>query len=107
MCETRHPPFSTFKIPLSIMAFDSGIFNDAQKDVVPFTPEIEKKYITFYDPEKYPTMRFWKKDHTPKTWMRDSVVWFSIYITHNLGIEKFQNYIEKFNYGNKTVLRLC
>lgn len=101
VCDVRHSPFSTFKIPLCIMAFDAGIFNDSEKNLIAFTSEIEKKYVTFYDPEKYPTMLFWKKDHTPKTWMRDSVVWFSRYITNNLGIEKFQNYIQKFNYGNK------
>jgi beta-lactamase class D len=38
---------------------------------------------------------------TPQLWMRYSCVWYSQVLTANLGMEKFQNYVDLFNYGNK------
>lgn len=102
-CDVRHSPFSTFKIALAIMGFDAGILENADSPEVKFTPEIDKKYITYFDPQKFPNMLLWKRNQTPKSWMRDSIVWYSRFITHKLGAEKFQDYVNKFNYGNKNV----
>jgi len=41
------------------------------------------------------------QDHNAKTWMSDSIVWFSQRITQKLGKKKFQNYLNTFDYGNK------
>jgi beta-lactamase class D len=40
-------------------------------------------------------------DHNAKTWIRDSVVWFSQRITPQLGKEKIENYLHSFHYGNE------
>jgi len=42
-----------------------------------------------------------KGDHDPYTWMRDSCLWYSRVLTSHLGMEKFRDYVEKFNYGNR------
>lgn len=102
-CDSRFSPYSTFKIPLALMGFDSGILKSPDEPKVEFTPEMEESYLTYYNPEKYPNMLLWKRAQTPQTWMRDSVIWYSRYITHKLGTEKFQEYVNKFNYGNKNI----
>ena len=100
-CKSSYSPFSTFKIPLAVIGFDAGVISSSDNPNIKFSSEIEKKYVTYYNPQLYPVMLFWKKDQTPKSWMRDSVVWYSRYITHNLGAEKLQQYVTKLNYGNK------
>jgi beta-lactamase class D OXA-29 len=90
-CSKRYGPQSTFKIPLALMGYDSGVFQDENN------PEWE--FREGYD-------RFLKvceSAHTPKTWMRDSCVWYSQVLTTKLGEEKFQNYIHNFQYGNMDV----
>lgn len=72
-CEERFPPASTFKVPLAIMAFDSGVLKDRDTMI---------------------------KDHTAATWMRDSLVWFSQELTPKLGKEKIETYLLSFEYGN-------
>jgi beta-lactamase class D len=90
-CKKRYSPASTFKIPLSLMGYDSGIFTDAKNPEWPF----KNGYDLF--------INVCKGDHNPSTWMRDSCVWYSQVLTEKLGIEKFKGYIEKFDYGNKNV----
>lgn len=88
---TRYAPESTFKIALSLIGFDSGILIDENSPAWPCKPS----YDCF--------LNVWKCDHTPRTWMRDSCVWFSQVLTRTLGMEKFKTYIENFNYGNRNL----
>lgn len=45
----------------------------------------------------------WKHSHTPATWIQNSCIWYSQVLTAKLGIQKFQNYVNKFNDGNRDV----
>jgi len=87
-CEERLPACSTFKVALSVMAFDSGILKDEQNPV--FKWDGVKRSI---EP--------WNKDQTPTSWIRESAVWVSQEITPKLGMTKIQNYLNDFDYGNK------
>ncbi len=87
-CSTQYPPQSTFKIPLSLIGFDSGILKDATNPSWSL-PNGEDPYINIC-----------KADHNPRTWMRDSCLWYSRILTTKLGMEKFQDYVVKFSYGN-------
>lgn len=90
-CEKRFTPQSTFKLPLALMGFDAHILKDIHNPV--FVPkEGESFYINCH-----------KGPHDPRTWMRDSCVWYSQDITRRLGIEKFAQYIKKFAYGNMDI----
>lgn len=102
-CNGRHTPASTFKIPLAVMGFDSGILQNADNPLVPFSDEAKANFMPLYLPEKYPIQRFSIRAQTPASWMTFSVVWYSQYITQKLGYEKFQDYVNKFNYGNKDI----
>lgn len=87
-CETRYAPASTFKIPLSLMGYDAGIFQDETH------PEWERGKYEYHH-------NACKGSHDPKTWMRDSCVWYSQILTQKLGEQKFVAYIKKFDYGNQ------
>jgi len=98
----RHAPFSTFKVALALMGFDAGILETKDSPRWPFKEEYEKNFQSWYTREKGLEYN-WVQDHTPMTFMKNSVVWFSHQITQRLGKEKFQAYINKLNYGNKDV----
>ncbi len=88
-CKERLPACSTFKVPLAVMAIDAGIVKDETQ-------------IFKWDGKK----RFreeWNKNQTPKTWMRESTVWVSQELTPKLGKEKFQKYLNDFQYGNADI----
>lgn len=86
--EKRYAPMSTFKIPLSLIGFDSGILVDEMHPVWPF----KEGYVDWRE--------VWKQDQTPKSWMKESCVWYSQVLTKKLGMKKFQEYVTKFDYGN-------
>jgi beta-lactamase class D len=88
-CEAPVTPASTFKIPLSLVGFDSGILTDATHPAWPYKAE----YQTWNDD--------WKRTTTPRTWLRDSVVWYSQVLTRTLGARRFQAYVDKLAYGNR------
>ncbi|KHD87610.1 MAG: hypothetical protein OM95_13560 [Bdellovibrio sp. ArHS] len=89
VCKERYPACSTFKVPLAVMSFDAKVLKDenevlqwdGHKDI---RPEVNQ-------------------DHDAKTWMRDSVVWFSQRLTPKMGKKKFQKYLRDFNYGNQDI----
>jgi beta-lactamase class D len=87
-CGTRESPASTFKIALSLMGYDTGYLKDADTPSIPYKDEYRAM------------MDSWKVTTTPKSWMEDSVVWYSQVMTRSLGAEKFKTYVDKFNYGN-------
>lgn len=90
-CHIPYAPESTFKIALSLMGFDSGIFKNETNPEWQF-----KEGYTHY-------INVCKGSHNPRTWMRDSCVWYSQVLTQKLGMDKFKNYLEKFNYGNQDI----
>lgn len=85
----RVTPASTFKITLSLIGFDTGILENEISPVWDF----QEGYDNF--------LETWKSPHAPKTWMENSCVWFSKILSYQLGIEKFQNYLSLFEYGNQ------
>ena len=88
-CKTRHAPCSTFKIALALIGYDAGILEDETNPSFP----CKKEYDTF--------INVCKGAHTPKTWMRDSCLWYSRVLTGKLGMQKFKEYVIKLNYGNQ------
>jgi len=86
-CAQRTSPCSTFKVPLSLMAFDAGILVDEKS---------ERKW------DGTVTRReSWNHDQTAASWMQNSVVWFSQRLTTELGMTKVKGYLAKFDYGNR------
>lgn len=86
-CKIQHPPNSSFKIALAVMGFDSGILKDENTT---FKWDGEKRFLDV-----------WNKDHNARSWMKDSVVWYSQELSPKLGTEKMTDYLNKFEYGNR------
>ncbi|MFC7418513.1 penicillin-binding transpeptidase domain-containing protein [Iodobacter arcticus] len=85
-CAQRIPPNSTFKVPLALMAFDSGVIN--------------KNTVFKWDGQPY-DLPGWSQDQTPASWEKYSVVWVSQQILPELGMDKIKQYLAQFNYGNQ------
>ncbi|MCE3261253.1 MAG: class beta-lactamase [Pseudoduganella sp.] len=91
VCDQRLPPMSTFKLPLALMGYDAGVLWDEQSPVLPYKPG----YVDWRPA--------WRQPHAPRSWMRESVVWYSQQITLQLGEERFARYVKRFGYGNADV----
>jgi len=100
-CNSRHSPYSTFKIAIAVMGFDSGILKNPQRPLLEVPKGIFPSEL--YDFKKYPTQTFSQRAQTPQSWMKYSVIWYSQEITKKLGEEKFEEYVKKLNYGNEDV----
>lgn len=86
-CRKQLPACSTFKVPLAVMAFDSGILKDES--------------VTLKWDGKKDSREESNRDHNAQTWMKQSIVWFSQRLTPKLGKKKIQKYLNDFDYGNK------
>jgi beta-lactamase class D len=88
-CDKPYSPASTFKIPLSLMGYDSGYFSDTQLPELPF----HEGYPAVIPSHQHAT--------NPAYWMKNSVVWYSQTLTEWLGMQRFNGYIQAFAYGNQ------
>lgn len=89
LCDTGFIPASTFKIPHSLIALEEGIVED--------TTQIIK-----WDGQERPP-KGWNKDQTLKTAMQYSCVWVYVGFAEQIEIEKYNEYIKAFDYGNQNL----
>ena len=85
-CKKRLSPCSTFKIPNSLIALETGVAPD-------------ENFLLKWDGTKQ-WMDSWNKDHTLRTAIANSVVWYYRELARRIGEEKMEDYIQKINYGN-------
>lgn len=88
-CATRVSPASTFKVPLAVMGFESGILKDGHDPIWPYKKEYKAE------------LEFWRHDTDATRWEEKSVVWFSRELTKKLGMKDFQKFTDSFDYGNR------
>jgi beta-lactamase class D len=83
-------PASTFKIPNSLIALETGVVADPDKDVFKWdgvTRSIEA----------------WNKDHTMRSAIAVSAVPVYQEIARRIGEERMQKYVDLFDYGNRDI----
>lgn len=90
-CAQQQSPASSFKLPLALMGYDAGILSDEHKPAWPFV----EGYLVNKPDDKQTT--------DPTSWEKNSVVWYSQKITTDMGMEKFQHYVDQFQYGNRNL----
>jgi beta-lactamase class D len=90
VCDQRFSPASTFKVPLALIGYDTGILSDEHTPTWDYKPEfnaVEREHKTV----------------DPTIWEKDSILWFSREIARRLGYERFAGYVSRFDYGNNDV----
>jgi beta-lactamase class D len=88
-CKKRLSPCSTFKIPNSLIALETGVATD-------------ENFLLKWDGTKQ-WMESWNKDHTLRSALANSVVWYYQELARRIGEEKMKEYIQKINYGNMDI----
>jgi beta-lactamase class D len=83
-------PASTFKIPNSLIALETGVVGDPDKDV--FKWDGVKRGI-----------EAWNQDHTLRSAIAASVVPLYQEIARRIGAERMQKYVDLFEYGNRDI----
>ena len=83
-------PASTFKVPNSLIALETGVVADPDKDVFKWdgvTRSIEG----------------WNRDHTLRSAIAASAVPVYQEIARRIGAERMQKYVDLFDYGNRNI----
>jgi beta-lactamase class D len=83
-------PASTFKIPNSLIALETGVVGDPDKDV--FKWDGVKRSI-----------EAWNRDHTMRSAIAASAVPVYQEIARRIGQERMQKYVDLFEYGNRNI----
>ena len=92
---TRFTPFSTFKVPNSVIGLETGTIKDSQQ-------------ILTYDKSKYPSEPWWPAVWKAETFNLASAFKYSmvpIYreLATKIGVATMQRYLQAFNYGNQDI----
>nr|AIA16603.1 ClassD_beta_lactamase [uncultured bacterium] len=97
-CRERFSPKSTFKIPNSLIGLDTGVIRDAD-----FTIAWNRQKYPPQDNWNQEPFIHWAQDHTLRSAIKYSVVWYYRELALRVGKQKMMKYITAFNYGNKTI----
>lgn len=88
-CAERFIPASTFKIMNSLIGLETGVIPD-------------ENYVIQWDGTQY-DIASWNQDHTLKTAIQNSVVWYYQELARRVGVEKMQSFVASANYGNEDI----
>jgi beta-lactamase class D len=86
-CSERFLPASTFKILNSLIGLETGVIPD-------------ENHVIRWDGTKH-GIESWNQDHTLKTAIQNSVVWYYQELARRVGKERMQSYIDAVGYGNQ------
>ena len=88
-CAEPFIPASTFKIMNSLIGLDTGVIPD-------------ENYVIKWDGTQN-VIPSWNQDHTLKTAIQNSVVWYYQELARRVGKEKMQYYVDAAHYGNQNI----
>jgi beta-lactamase class D len=91
---TRFLPASTYKIPNSIIALETGVATGA---------DFSLKWDSMLVPRQSWWPPVWAQDHTLRTALSNSVVWYYKELARRIGPERMQSYVDRFDYGNQNI----
>lgn len=83
-------PASTFKIPNSIIALETGVVGDPDNDVFKWDGVVR-------------SIEGWNRDHTLRSAIAASSVPVYQEIARRIGQERMQKYVDLFEYGNRDI----
>lgn len=91
-CAERFSPKSTFKIPNSLFALETGVI-DSIDTIMPWDQQRDPK-------QEWWDSFGWSKDHTMRSAIQYSVVWFYQEIARRIGGERMKKLVNSIGYGN-------
>ena len=83
-------PASTFKIPNSVIALETGVVGDPDKDVFKWDGVVR-------------STEAWNRDHTMRSAIAASAVPVYQEIARRIGAERMQKYLDLLEYGNRDI----
>jgi beta-lactamase class D len=83
-------PASTFKIPNSVIALETGVVGDPDKDIFKWDGVVRD-------------IEAWNHDHTLRSAIAASAVPVYQEIARRIGPERMQKYVDLFEYGNRDI----
>jgi beta-lactamase class D len=83
-------PASTFKIPNSVIALETGVVDDPDKDVFKWDGVVR-------------SIETWNRDHTLRSAIAASAVPVYQEIARRIGVERMQKYVDLLEYGNRDI----
>ena len=86
---TGFRPASTFKIPNSMFALETGVVKDEEQM---FKWDGKKKFL-----------KIWEQDHNLRSGIKNSVVWLYQKIARDIGEEQMQQLVNSIEYGNQNI----
>ena len=87
---TGYLPGSTFKIPHALIALETGVVADVDKEVIRWDGVVRE-------------IEEWNRDHTLRSAMRYSVVPVFQQIANRIGAERMKHFVDAFEYGNRDI----
>jgi beta-lactamase class D len=93
-CREQFSPFSTFKIPNSLIGLDTGVIADAE-----FAMKWDEKKYPAFNRDTLPFSAWWQ-EHTLRTAFQRSVVWYYRELALKVGEKRMKEYVRKLRYGN-------
>ncbi|HYH46978.1 MAG TPA: penicillin-binding transpeptidase domain-containing protein, partial [Thermoanaerobaculia bacterium] len=87
----RFTPYSTFKIPNTLIALDTGVADG---------PDFGLAWDRTKAPAEDWWPKTWARDHRLRTALRDSVVWFYQELARRVGPQRMEEHVRRFGYGN-------
>ncbi len=97
-CRQRFSPYSTFKIPNSLIGVETKVLAGAE-------------HRMRWEPTKYPESSgwteapfvHWKQDQTLRSALKYSVVWYYRELAKRIGERRMKKYVAAFGYGNQDI----
>ena len=86
-------PASTFKVPHTLIALETGVVSDAEF-VIPF--DAGRKRDGFWPDD-------WSRDHTLRSAFQGSVYWYYQETARRIGPKRMAEYLKRFGYGNESM----
>lgn len=91
---TRYSPASTFKIPNTLIALETGVASGSE-------------FFLPWDRAAVPPQPWWpsawNQDQTLRSALKHSVVWYYKELARRTGQERMQSYVDRFRYGNRDI----
>jgi beta-lactamase class D len=88
-CAEQFLPASTFKILNALIGLETGVIPD-------------ENFVIKWDGRHY-DIPAWNQDHSLKTALQNSVVWYFQELARRVGAQSMRQYVEAAGYGNKDI----